>query len=605
MPYPAPGEYQEAVQFPQTAFGDPALQAATPDVGALGLPVAITGAFAVVFSLRGRTERWAVKGFLTEVRDQAARYEAISEALAALGLPYTVLFDYQARGFLVGGRAVPLLKMDWVEGEGLNRFARRHLDRPDVLRDLAARWADLLARLDAAGIAHGDLQHGNVLVAAGGGALRLVDYDTMYVPALKGRLSPEVGHRNYQHPDRSERDFGPYLDRFSGLAIYTALRALAVRPALWARYDTGENLLFRAADFYDPAASALFAELADLPDVRLLAEALRHACFAEPDVVPTLAEVIAGDAVEVRRPARRPRPASRRDRRREAGRKRSPLERFFAPLLAAWAAVAVLLLLVGWTAAAVAVGCLGAVAAGWAAWSGYRRLPPVRRRSRLWREEAYFERLLSGLEGELATLRAERTRFLDRLDAVRAERLREVQEEALYSRLKHHFVGEAAAFEGIRHRVVVRLKAAGIRNAFHATPDRLASVREIGDVSRERVALWRAGLVAQYRDAIPDRLSPAEVRRLDRHIQHRLDALEAEAERIERKAAAQRREQAEVRERAATMPRIEPVRYLRYLLRLGALPAWQESPPAPTALPHRPPGLPGVRHDPPRREEAA
>ena len=603
MPFPTPGEYQEAVQFPETAFRDPALRVATPDVSALGLPTAITGAFAVVFSLRGRTERWAVKGFLTEVRDQAQRYAAISEALAALDLPAAVLFDYQPQGFLVGGRALPLLKMEWVEGEGLNRFAERHLGQPDVLLGLAARWADLLESLERAGIAHGDLQHGNVLVAEGGRALRLVDYDTMYVPALKGKLSPEVGHRNYQHPDRSERDFGPRLDRFSGLVVYTALRALAARPALWGRYDTGENLLFRAADFYDPAASALFEELASMPDVRALADALHRACYAEPDVAPTLAEARPGDADQAGRPSRPARPAQRRERRQALSRKRSRRERLFAPLLGAGAALVVLLLLAGWAVAAGTVGGVGLAVAGWAAWSGHRRLPQVRRRGRLRREEAYFERLLKGLEGQLAALQNERAHFLDRRDALHEERLREVQDEALYDRLKHHFVGEAASFEGIRHRVVVRLKAAGIRNAFHATADRLADVREIGDVSRSRVALWRAGLVAQYRDAIPDRLSPAEERRLDRRLRHRLDALEGEVERIERKLRVQRQERAEVQARAATGPDVRFGRYLAYLLRLGPLPVEQERPPTPVLPPSQAPG--SAPQSSPRHEEAA
>ncbi|QLQ08322.1 MAG: hypothetical protein HZY76_21580 [Anaerolineae bacterium] len=55
-----------------------------------------------------------------------------------------------------------------------------------------------MRNLQTHGIAHGDLQHGNVLVAAD--ELRLIDYDGMYVPPLSGRESHEIGHRNYQHP---------------------------------------------------------------------------------------------------------------------------------------------------------------------------------------------------------------------------------------------------------------------------------------------------------------------------------------------------------------------------------------------------------------------
>src|SRR2546430_4647189 len=54
-------------------------------------------------------------------------------------------------------------------------------------------------------VAHGDLQHGNILVR--GGSIQLVDYDGMWVPALKGRHATEIGHRAYQHPERSEQDY--------------------------------------------------------------------------------------------------------------------------------------------------------------------------------------------------------------------------------------------------------------------------------------------------------------------------------------------------------------------------------------------------------------
>ena len=164
---------------------------------------------------------------------------------------------------------------------------------------------------------------------------------------------------------------------------------------------------------------------------------------------------------------------------------------------------------------------------------------------------------------------------------MREERLREVQEEALRDRLKYHFVGEAESFEGIQHRAVVRLKAAGIRNAFQATPERLAGVREIGDVSRARVALWRAGLAARYQADVPEALSPAELRRLERRAQHRVDALDAETERLEGKIRVQRQEQADVQARSATLPPLRFSDYLRYLFYLKELPAYQERPPLP------------------------
>src|SRR5262249_54737919 len=115
------------------------------------------------------------------------------------------------------------------------------------------------------GIAHGDLQHGNVLVV--NGDFRLVDYDGMYVPALQGRQSHELGHRHYQHPWRTAIDFGPFLDNFSAWVIYVSLVMLSVEPSLWHRLDAGEeHLLFRREDFENPRSSRALSVLQRLQD---------------------------------------------------------------------------------------------------------------------------------------------------------------------------------------------------------------------------------------------------------------------------------------------------------------------------------------------------
>jgi hypothetical protein len=161
------------------------------------------------------------------------------------------------------------------------------------LTELAARWQAMVGQLRAHGIAHGDLQHGNVLVTADG-ALVLVDYDGMYVPALSGLRSHELGHRNYQHPRRNDRHFGPDLDNFSALAIYVALRALALDPGLWALIQPEESMLWESDDFRDPNGSRLFKRLLRSPDAQLvrLTRALRDACLGDLEAVPLLSAIV-------------------------------------------------------------------------------------------------------------------------------------------------------------------------------------------------------------------------------------------------------------------------------------------------------------------------
>jgi hypothetical protein len=108
-------------------------------------------------------------------------------------------------------------------------------------------------------VAHGDLQHGNILVRSG--SIQLVDYDGMWVPALRGRHATETGHRAYQHPERSGQDYGQEIDRFSALVIYLSLAALERDATLWERFHTGDNLIFVQKDFQQAGRSAIWQQL--------------------------------------------------------------------------------------------------------------------------------------------------------------------------------------------------------------------------------------------------------------------------------------------------------------------------------------------------------
>ncbi len=579
--YPTPSDYQEALQAPAVAFADPELQSATPRTNALGLPQPITGAFAAVFPVTTDTgARYAVKCFLAEVPDQEARYEAVATALDAVDHDAFVGFSYRSEGIRVEGERYPLLKMDWAEGTPLNRFVERHLDRPDVLDRLAKAWADLMADLDAMDLAHGDLQHGNVLVEATGEALRLrlVDYDTMYVPALEGQTSAEVGHRNYQHPDRTDADFGPSLDRFAGLVIYTALRACAVRPELWARYDTGENLLFRNADLYAPEDSPLFATLAETEPLNDLADALRTACYVGPADVPPLAAVREGRLEPSQQSVSRSRARQGRD-----AATRSVFAQAFLPAAAGTVGVALALAVAGWTLAALGVLLAGGGLVGGLVGARYRRLSLVRRRRRLEQEADRFTSALRELEREVESLKEKREELRTSVASRREERLREIQEEALHDRLKHHFVGEVRDVDGLTHKHVVRLKSANIRTASEVTPEAVDALQRISDRARARLKMWRATLEEKYADAVPDALSPAQERRLQRYVQHRIEDLNAQLARTREKIQTQKTERQRIDDRLDEMPELTVGRYLRYLLRLDTLPERTGGPPAPNA----------------------
>src|SRR3989442_4445123 len=158
-----------------------------------------------------------------------------------------------------GLKAVTLGKMQWAEGSLLPPHSEKDLGYRAFLATLRAKWVTLVRHLEGAQVAHGDFQHGNILVR--GGSIQLVDYDGMWVPALRGRHATEIGHRAYQHPERSEQDYGQEIDRFSALVIYLSLAALEMDVTLWERFHTGDNLIFVREDFQQSGRSAIWQQL--------------------------------------------------------------------------------------------------------------------------------------------------------------------------------------------------------------------------------------------------------------------------------------------------------------------------------------------------------
>src|SRR5713226_1359764 len=268
MSWPSSQDYSEAVQNPRTAFYENELQQGTPELNQLGLPRPRSGSFATVYKILAGPRNWAIRCFLHPVSDQQERYASISAHLAKIRLPYLVQFSFLAQGIRVAKQTYPILKMEWVEGEPLVSYIQRNLGNPIALLGLASRWVEMMKSLRQSSISHGDLQHGNVLVL--NGEFRLVGYDGMFVPSLAGRNSHELGQRNYQHPMRTEFDYGPNLDNFSAWVIYISLVTLSLQPQIWQQFRGGDEcLLFRKEDFEDPERSSIFRTLENLNDDKL------------------------------------------------------------------------------------------------------------------------------------------------------------------------------------------------------------------------------------------------------------------------------------------------------------------------------------------------
>lgn len=268
MAMPSGADYVEALQYPDFCFQSNDLRLAIPEKR-MGRPRPMTGNFAVVFKLVSTSATWAIRCFLRDVPDIQHRYRTIGSFLQTRPVKPAALvgFRYEPTGVLVRGARHPIVVMDWVRGRPLDRAIDELLASGQGLDDLVVQWQNLDRELDVLGIAHGDLQHGNVLLTDEG--LRLVDYDGMFVPGLSGFQSNELGHPNYQHPARTTSDYSNKLDRFSSLLIFTALVALQTDPTLWIEYKSDESILFQVDDLKQPKNSRLFADLQYLRSDRL------------------------------------------------------------------------------------------------------------------------------------------------------------------------------------------------------------------------------------------------------------------------------------------------------------------------------------------------
>ncbi len=295
MPWPAMTDFTEAVQTPERCFEGQDIALGTAALTPRGLPLVYSGNFASVYKMITPSGDVAVRCFTREVRDQQERYGHLSDYLRGVRPEVFVGFQYVEQGIRVRGQWYPIVKMEWAQGDRLDKFVEDHLDAPEMLLDLAAKWRGTNGTLRGLRIAHNDLQHGNVM-AQEQGALRLVDYDGIFLPRFEGEYSPELGHKHYQHPARSTRDYHDGIDNFPALVVYLSLLALGVDPQLWDRFYNQDNLLFTQGDFAVPGNSDCFKALKNSPDANVagLAAVLEELCSQPVDQVPDLESVLQG-----------------------------------------------------------------------------------------------------------------------------------------------------------------------------------------------------------------------------------------------------------------------------------------------------------------------
>ena len=293
MNWPTHTDYQDAIQNPAICFQEADLKAGTATCDMLGLPRVMSGNFASVYELTTEGKRYAVRCFVRQVMGQQGRYARLCEHLSKIKLPWLVNFDYYLKGILVRGEWFPIVKMDWVQGAPINTWIDENINNPDKLKSIAAQFRTLVKDMREHKLAHGDYQHGNIMVTLND-ELRLVDYDGMYCPAFGKGRSPELGHANFQHPRRLAENYDETIDNFSALVLYMSLLALADEPALWKEFYTVDNLILTSGDYKNPQNSKALARLiaSKNPVVKQLALLVQSCAMRSVTDVPWFEESV-------------------------------------------------------------------------------------------------------------------------------------------------------------------------------------------------------------------------------------------------------------------------------------------------------------------------
>ena len=284
MNYPLISEYVEAIKAAEDNFDQ--LKHLRPVLGDDSEPVMTSGNFAVVFKMKDEQtgKLHAVKCFLKEQEGRAEAYRQIAEELEFVSSTFLTPIKYLDKELFVDSAnsedsEFPVLLMDWVEGQTLDKYIREHIDDQYELSLLAYQFSRLAMWLMPQPFAHGDLKPDNILVKEDG-TLVLVDYDGMYVPAMKGQKARELGSPDFRHPGRTEEVFDDHIDDFSLASILLSLKAITLQPSLLEEYGASDRLLFSETDYRNLSESSALgalqplmqdAELASLYSLYILA----------------------------------------------------------------------------------------------------------------------------------------------------------------------------------------------------------------------------------------------------------------------------------------------------------------------------------------------
>ena len=267
MQYPLISEYVRAIQDASSNLDR--LAHLVPVLDDHGEPYRSSGAFAVVFKMRDEQtgKCYALKCFTEEQEGRAEAYRQIADELEFVDSSYITYVKYLDKEIFVDSSCeedeFPVLLMDWIDGETMESYIAENYQDNYTMAMLCYRFCKMAAWFRSQPFAHGDIKPDNIMVRPDG-SLTLVDYDGMFVPAMKGQKSPTIGTKDFSHPLRTVDDFDETIDDFALASIALSLKAISLKPSLLDEYGAADRLLFSVDDYRDLSKSKVIPALLEL-----------------------------------------------------------------------------------------------------------------------------------------------------------------------------------------------------------------------------------------------------------------------------------------------------------------------------------------------------
>ena len=267
MQYPLISEYVRAIQDATDNLGE--LAHLVPVLDDHGEPYRSSGAFAVVFKMKDEQtgKCYALKCFTEEQEGRAEAYRQIADELEFVDSSYITSVKYLDKEIFVDSSCeedeFPVLLMDWIDGETMENYIAENYQDNYAMAMLCYRFCKMAAWLRSQPFAHGDIKPDNIMVRPDGN-LTLVDYDGMFVPAMKGQKSPTIGTKDFSHPLRTVDDFDESIDDFALASIALSLKAISMNSKLLDTYGASDRLLFSENDYRNPSNSKVISALQEL-----------------------------------------------------------------------------------------------------------------------------------------------------------------------------------------------------------------------------------------------------------------------------------------------------------------------------------------------------